>query len=54
MNTEELEKIEIKKDGKNAERFESLLRTVVNVPREEIQKREAMYQKQQKAKKKSR
>lgn len=40
MNATELEKIEIKTDGENAERFRSILKTVVNVPKEEIRKRE--------------
>lgn len=28
--------IEMKNDGKDAERFESMLRTVVNVPKEKV------------------
>lgn len=33
-------KIETKKDGKEFERFDGLLRQVVSVPKEEINKRE--------------
>lgn len=33
-------KVEIKKDGKEFERFDNLLREVVNVPKEEILRRE--------------
>lgn len=52
MNLKELEKIELKSDVKNAERFHTLLSHVVNVPKEELDKREAAYQKERKAKKK--
>lgn len=33
-------KIETKKDGKDFERFDELLRTVVKVPKDEINRRE--------------
>ena len=41
--------IEMKDDGKDAERFQSLLKAVVNVPKDEIKKAE---EQQKKAKKK--
>jgi hypothetical protein len=37
VNTKELEKIEMKNDGKDSERFQKLLRKVVNTPKEDIQ-----------------
>ena len=40
MNTKNLTKIEIKEDGKNAERFRAMLKTVVNVPKDELKKEE--------------
>jgi len=43
-------KLEMKNDGKDADRFQSLLKTVVNVPKEEIKKEE---ERQKKEKKKS-
>jgi len=46
-------KIETKKDGKEFERFDDLLRKVVNVPKSEIDKREKDYQKQKKKGKKN-
>lgn len=33
-------KIEMKEDGKDGERFQTLLKTVVNVPKKDIQERE--------------
>ena len=42
--------IEMKNDGKDSERFASLLKTVVRVPKEAVKKHEA---KEKKAKKKS-
>lgn len=39
MNKKELEKIEMKNDGKDFERFQALARKVVNVPKEAIKKR---------------
>jgi hypothetical protein len=45
-------KIETKKDGKEFDRFDALLREVVNVPKSEIDKREAAAKEQkEKAKK---
>jgi hypothetical protein len=44
-------KLEMKNDGKDGERFASLLKTVVSVPKEDIKKHEAKQKK--KAKKKS-
>lgn len=41
MDKKELEKIETKTDGKNAERFGTLLKKVVNIPKKEIQEQEA-------------
>lgn len=43
MNKKELEKIEMKNDGKDFERFQELARKVVNVPKEELKKREQDY-----------
>jgi len=45
MNKKELEKIEMKNDGKDFERFQELARKVVNVPKEELDRREAEYKK---------
>jgi hypothetical protein len=44
-------KLEMKNDGKDFERFEELVRTVVRVPKEELNRREAA-EKQKKAAKK--
>jgi len=33
-------KLEMKNDGKDAERFEAMLKTVVNVPKEDVKKYE--------------
>lgn len=33
-------RVEMKNDGQDAERFRALLKTVVNVPKEELKKRE--------------
>lgn len=41
--------VEMKNDGKDFERFQALLKKVVNVPKDEIKKRE---ERQKKAKKK--
>ncbi|MBK8466880.1 MAG: hypothetical protein IPL32_13710 [Chloracidobacterium sp.] len=43
MNKKELEKIEMKNDGKDQERFKTLLKQVVNVPKKELKKREQDY-----------
>lgn len=40
MNVNELEKIELCSDGRNAERFEALTRKIVTVPKKEIEERE--------------
>lgn len=37
-------KLEMKNDGKDFERFEDLVRTVVRVPKAELDRREAEYQ----------
>ncbi len=47
MNKTELQKIELKNDGKEAERFEKMLKTVVNVPKEELKKRHVAAKKSQ-------
>ena len=39
---------EMKNDGKDFERFEEMVRTVVRVPKEELNRREAEYQAQRK------
>lgn len=44
-------KIEMKNDGKDLERFQSMLKTVVNVPKDELKKEE---ERQKKEKKKAR
>lgn len=44
-------KIETKKDGKEFERFDDLLKKVVSVPKSEIDKREKEYKKRQAKKK---
>ena len=54
MNIEELKKIELKKDGDRAERFRELAKHVVNVPKEELDRREAAYKKERQKKKKGR
>ncbi|MEP7076042.1 MAG: hypothetical protein ABI878_09535 [Acidobacteriota bacterium] len=41
INVEELNKIEIKMDGKNGERFEVFTRRIISVPKVEIDRREA-------------
>ena len=41
----EIKKIEMKNDGKDAERFGTLVRKVVNVPKEDIKKREELEKK---------
>jgi len=41
---------EMKNDGKDFERFEEMVRTVVRVPKEELNRREAEYQAQRKRK----
>ncbi len=40
MTKKQTETIEMKNDGKDAERFQSLLKTVVNVPKDEVKKLE--------------
>jgi len=45
-------KIETKNDGKEFERFEDLLKTVIQVPKSEIDRREKEYKKKKQAKKK--
>ena len=45
-------KLEMKKDGKGFERFDDLLRQVVSVPKEEINKREQAENQKKEAKKK--
>lgn len=45
------DKVEMKNDGRDAERFKNLLKTVVSVPKEKIKEHEAKQKK--KAKKKS-
>jgi hypothetical protein len=37
MNTKELKKIEMKNDGKDSDRFDTLLKKVVSVPKKDIQ-----------------
>lgn len=44
--------VETKKDGKEFERFDDLLRKVISVPKDEINKREAAEKTKQKVKKK--
>ena len=43
--------VETKKDSKGFERFDNLLRQVVNVPKEEIEKREKMEKQKKECKK---
>ena len=52
INLKEIEKIEIKTDGKNAERFETFTRKVISVPKAEIDRREATEKKAKEAKRK--
>lgn len=40
MNKDALKKIDTKTDGKNAERFGTLLKKVVNVPKADLQEQE--------------
>lgn len=40
MKRKQPAKIEMKNDGKDLERFRSILKTVVSVPKKEIQERE--------------
>ncbi len=47
-------KIETKKDGKEFERFDDLLRKVIAVPKEEINKREQAEKHKKETKKKAR
>lgn len=42
------EKIEMKNDGKDGERFQRLLRTVVSVPKEDLKKEEERQRKEKK------
>ena len=44
MDIKTLKKIEMKNDGKDYERFESLVKQVVSVPKKELDRREAKYQ----------
>jgi hypothetical protein len=44
-------KVEIKKDGKEFERFDDLLRQVVSVPKSEIDKREKKQKKRKEQRK---
>ena len=48
MIKDELKKIEMKNDGKDQERFQSLLQKVVSVPKDEIKKHEAQQKKKAK------
>lgn len=48
---DELKKIEIKRDGKNDERFKNLLATVATTSKEDVMKQEAKEKKRKKAKK---
>ena len=41
MTKQQADKLEMKDDGNDADRFKSLLKTVVNVPKEDIKKYEA-------------
>jgi len=41
ISLEEIKKIELIEDGKQSQRFETMLHKVISVPREEILKREA-------------
>jgi hypothetical protein len=45
-------KVEMKKDGKGFERFDDLLRHVVSVPKDELDKREKADKEKKEAKKK--
>jgi hypothetical protein len=47
-----IKRIETKKDGKEFERFDDLLRHVVSVPKEEINRRERAEKEKKEAKKK--
>ena len=51
INREELEKIELRRDGQNADRFRAFAKAVIEVPRDEILRRE---EQEQKTKKKGR
>lgn len=44
-------KVEMKNDGKDFERFESLLREVISVPKEELKRREEAEKQKKLAKK---
>ena len=50
MDTKELEKIELKDDGHEAERFEAFTRKIVNVPKKDIDEKEKEYREKQKPK----
>ena len=42
MDTKELKKIEMKEDGKDLDRFQTLLKTVVTTPKADIQKKRSI------------
>lgn len=52
MNIKELEKIALKDDVDNAGNFRRLAKQVVNVPKDELDRRERAYQKEREKKKK--
>ena len=53
MNTKELNKIELKSDGHDFERFNDLVRKVVSVPKKDIEAREKAEKEKKESKKKS-
>lgn len=52
MDTKELEKIQMRNDGHDGNRFQSLLKTVVTVPKKDIKEQEAREQAEKKVKEK--
>jgi hypothetical protein len=48
MTKKQVDKIEMKNDGKDTDRFRSMLETVVNVPKEDVKKYEEKQKKKAK------